>query len=270
MKVNIHAMLSFGLVNVPVGVASVVSGTKELAFVNLHETDKGRIGEKKACKTCGEMDPVTVKGYEYVKGEYIVFTAEEIERITKKQSPEISIRKFVKATELQPLMIASHNFLVPNQNVNAAYGLLYQTLVELKQVGIGTHTLYGKEHPCAVAANQDYESGVLILHTLNVFEDLNVPDFVAPIPSREEKKTAKELIGTYTAEFVPSEDLISVSREEMRAVIAAKIAGGEIPTPAGAEELEITLDLHEMMKRDLAERVKKTPAKKKVTSDSKH
>lgn len=262
MKVNIHAMLSFGLVNVPVGVASAVSKTNEPTFVTLHEHEDGtvgRIGEPKVCKVCGVTgESLTItKGYEYAKNEYLVFSEDDMARIVPERSPEIALRKFVKAAELKPLMVASHNFLVPNKSVNAGYGLLYQTLAELKAVGIGSHTLYGKEHPCAISANQDFPGqGVLMLHSLNVFEDLAVPDFTTPIPSREEKKTAKELIGTYMQPLVPSEDLVSSSRQTTQEFLALKIAGAELPEAEVRENKEITLDLHAMMKRDLEERVK--------------
>lgn len=263
MRSSVNAMLSFGIVNVPVGVAPAVSD-KEAKFVNLHEEDEGRMGEQKFCKSCGEIGVETVKGFEYAKGQYVKFTAEEVERVKPARSADITIRKFVKAAELKPMMVANHHFLIPNETVNVAYGILYQALLELKAVGIGTQTLWGKEHPCAVAANQDFPGhGVLLMHTLNVFEDLVEPDFTAPIPSREEKKVAKELIASYTDEFDPVEDLVSRSRDLMQELISAKVEGRELPEQEGVEAKDITLDLLNKMKADLEQRAGKKEVAKK-------
>ena len=62
-------VISFGLVNIPVG---MYPATKEnqVSFHLLHKKDCGRIKNQRVCSECGEVLDYddTVKGYEYETG----------------------------------------------------------------------------------------------------------------------------------------------------------------------------------------------------------
>jgi DNA end-binding protein Ku len=268
-------MLTFGMVSIPVGVGSATATTNDPSFKVLHEkcrtpvslktveaaAKKEPAGEATAtkmwCVTCHTEVDETVKGFEYAKGEFVYFTAEELEALAPGRSPVIRLSKFVKATEIRPVMIDKHYFLIPNRHQDEGYGLLYQALAATKEAGLGTQTLWGKEHPCAVVASQDYpEGGVLMMQTLKIAEDLVVPDFSAPIPSRELKKLAKELVLASTGSLNPEVDLESASRQTLHAAITTKIEGKELSFPSNEEAVAAVPDIQEALRREIANRTR--------------
>lgn len=291
MKATVNATLSFGLVTVPVGVASAVTSTNEPSFKTLHQFCKNPIKiktvgneVKKAksapatsaaspsklfCEVCNvEVEAEsTAKGYEYAKGDFVLFTEEELASVAPERSPTIKLNKFVKATELHPSLIEKLYFLIPNQHVGEGYGLLYQALAELKSVGIGMQSLWGKEHPCAIIPNQQYATGgVLTLATLRLQEDLLAPDFAAPIPNRESKKIAKEVVTSHMGTLDPATDLVSGARSRLHSMISAKIEGRDLSVEAAEADAEVTglADLQEMLRRSVAEKVSEKKEKVKA------
>src|SRR5579872_1361157 len=88
--------ISFGLVTIPVRMAVAVR-SKELSFHMLHKKDEGRIRFERVCSV--EDKPVPwdeiVKGYEYEKGEHVLITDEDFERIDPQVTQTIDILEFV-------------------------------------------------------------------------------------------------------------------------------------------------------------------------------
>ncbi|HEX2180082.1 MAG TPA: Ku protein, partial [Actinomycetota bacterium] len=74
--------ITFGLITIPVGLYTAIE-EKDFRFNQLHAKDNGRIKYKRVCSVCGEEVPYDeiVKGYEFEKGNYVVFTEEEMEAI---------------------------------------------------------------------------------------------------------------------------------------------------------------------------------------------
>jgi len=72
--------LSFGLVNIPVRLASAVRSAEQTSFRMLHEEDMTPIKYERVCPVDGEVVPwkEIVKGYEYAKGKYVVVTPEAV------------------------------------------------------------------------------------------------------------------------------------------------------------------------------------------------
>jgi DNA end-binding protein Ku len=283
MRTAVNAMVNFGVekypVIFPVGVASAVKSTSDHTFTKLHKKCQTPVKLKTVggspaqsllmCEKCETETDEIVRGYEYAKGKYVIVLDEEIEAVSPERSPMIQLRKFVKRADIIPSMIARHYFLTPDKLMGEPYGLLYQALAETKLAGIGTQTLWGKEHPCAVMAVQDFDSGgVLMMATLQIADDLVKPDFAAPIPNREAKRLAKELILATEGVFDPVKDLVSVSHNNMQALISAKIEGRKIPTGESTKEPEVTQDIIATLKESIDAAAKK-PVRAKATTGRK-
>lgn len=287
MKASVNGVLTFGLVSVPVGVASAIKTTNDPSFRTLHVTCKQPVkiktvaNESKAvpqdpengtgssvvfCETCNTEATETLKGFEYAKGEFVYFTDIEMNTLKPERLPTIELKKFVKVTELKPVMIDKHYFLIPNKTLTDSYGLLYQSLAELKVAGIGTQSLWGKEHPCAVVANRDYpEGGVLMMQTLVPAEDLVDPDFAAPIPKASAKKLAKEVVTSMTQELSLDADLANESRSRIFAAISAKVEGREIPVEA-QRALEEIPDLTDALRKSIAKKTEAPKSRSRTTA----
>lgn len=238
-------MLIFGEQQIPVGVASAVTDSKEIKFNDLHECGNP-VGIKKPsekvgqtapaktitlvsatkkttfCQTCNVEVETVVKGFEYAKGLFLSFNDADLAIIKPAEQKTIALNKFVPTT-VTPLMVKDSYILIPSPNVPISYGQLYATLAETKLIGIGTQNLWGKEHPCAVCVEQSYTGhSVLMMHTLHLHEDRAVPDFSAPIPDAAAKKAMKEVV-TGLKGVLETEDLVSTQRARFNTLLQKKL-----------------------------------------------
>ena len=76
------ATISFGLVSVPIKLFSAGEPTTAVSFNWLHKTDGSRLKQQYFCPKDGEVvdKDGMIKGYEFSKGQYVQFTAEELPR----------------------------------------------------------------------------------------------------------------------------------------------------------------------------------------------
>ena len=74
------ATLSFGLVSVPIKLFSTGESSAAISFNWLHKKDGARLKQQYVCSKDGdkvEKDDM-VKGYEFTKGQYVIFKPEEL------------------------------------------------------------------------------------------------------------------------------------------------------------------------------------------------
>jgi len=90
--------ISFGLVNIPVGLYSATQSAREIKFRLLRDSDLSPIRYKRVAEVDGqEVDwDHIVKGYEYQKGEFVVLTEDDFQRVEIKSSQIVDIREFVQ------------------------------------------------------------------------------------------------------------------------------------------------------------------------------
>src|SRR2546425_763646 len=80
--------ISFGLVNIPVGLYSATKSARDIKFHLLRDSDHSRIRYKRVAEA--DEKEVSwehiVKGYEYEKGEYVVVTDEDFQQVEIKSN----------------------------------------------------------------------------------------------------------------------------------------------------------------------------------------
>src|SRR5881397_3530401 len=100
MRTIWNGSISFGLVNIPIGLA-VATQRKDVAFRTLHRECKTPIQQKRYCpfhEREVERDEL-VKGWEVSKGEYVIVEDADLEAIMEiDDSKAISITRFVDAS----------------------------------------------------------------------------------------------------------------------------------------------------------------------------
>lgn len=271
VKPSVNATIVFGEENpIPIGVAPTVS-EKEIAFKTMHDcgtaaalkkpvekngaTPPAKTGEtakvaavkqKMWCPSCQVEIDETVRGWEYAPGQYVTFTDDELSVLKGPEQKVIVISKFVPRNTVTALMVDKNYFLIPNPNIPASYGVLYAVLAETKLAGIGTQSLWGKEHPCAIYADQSFEGrSVLIMQVLRQHEDLVTPDFSATIPASAAKKHLKETVTAMKSELVEA-DLASKQRALLNTLVQEKLVASE--TDDLMEELQKSLVPKEKVK----------------------
>ena len=109
--------VSFGLVNVPVGLFSATQDHQ----VHFHQFEKGtssRVRNQRVNEDTGdEVDyKDVVKGAEVGDGSYVMLTQEELESVEPGRSRTIDISDFVDAAEIDPVYFQKSYYLAPSDD----------------------------------------------------------------------------------------------------------------------------------------------------------
>jgi DNA end-binding protein Ku len=258
--------LTFGLVNIPVSLASAVRAAEKTSFRQLHKDDLTPIKYERVCPTDGEVVPWNeiVKGYEYTKGKYVVVTPEELAKVKTPSSKAVEMMDFVKSDEIDPRYFDTPYYLVPQKGGEKPYALLREALENTDMVGIGKLTLRQKEHLVAVRPVGD----ALVLELMRFEEELVAPEDLR-FPDAEEQKVrpqeiamAEQLIGNLAEPFDPTK-YHDEYEEKLKALLRAKLKGKKLPDADEVEKPEKTkvIDLVARLQESLAS----TSAKKRGT-----
>jgi DNA end-binding protein Ku len=164
MKAIWSGSISFGLVSIPIKLYSAVE-TKTLGFKMLCKKCKTPVHYKRYCEGCKQELSMSdiVKGLEISKGEYLIFTDEELEKIKPAKSDQIVIREFVDIDEIAPIYYNKFYYCAPAKAKERAFFLFNEVLKTSGKVAIGRFVMRDKEYVCAI---ESYKSG-LLLTTLN-------------------------------------------------------------------------------------------------------
>jgi len=233
--------ITIGLVNVPVRLHTMVRD-RSFSFRLLHREDGQPLKYDRVCTRDGKVVPwnETVKGFEIRKGEYLVFSPDELKAAMPESDRKIRIDKFVNYLSLDPVYFESTYILVPDRS-EEAYSLLAATLQEMGRAAAGTITFRTKEYPAIVHV---YD-GALVLTTLRHADEVTSPHAFAilpqlPVPKEAELALAKRIVNDLSGTF-SIHDYPDRFREAVLALIEKKLAGREIvyeePHPEDAKEL---------------------------------
>ncbi|MFL5607276.1 MAG: Ku protein [Gemmatimonadaceae bacterium] len=271
--------LTFGLVNIPVSLASAVRAAEKTSFRQLHKDDLTPIKYERVCPTDGEVVPWNeiVKGYEYSKGKYVVVTSEELAKVKTPSSKAVEMMDFVKSDEIDPRYFDTPYYLVPQKGGEKPYALLREALERTDMVGIGKLTLRQKEHLVAVRPIGD----ALVLelmrfeHELVEPEELRFPGTEQQNVRPQELEMAEQLIGNLAEPFDPSK-YHDEYEEKLQALLKAKLKGKKLPDDESDEKPEKTkvIDLVARLQESLAstaakKRAPKEPAAKRKAARAK-
>jgi len=201
--------LSFGLVNVPVGMYTATSD-QTVHFNQLHKGTSHRVRYKKVDEVTGEELELgdIVNGYEVADGEYVVVTKEELKEAAPGKSDTIEISDFVDLDEIDPKYFRQSYYLAPKgKGADRAYALLRQAMRDANKVGVATVVIRDKEHLVAVRPADD----VLILETMFFESEIRdarteletLPPVDVEFQPRE-VDIARQLIDALTTEWDPN------------------------------------------------------------------
>jgi len=233
--------LSFGLVNVPVGLYSATKD-KTIHFNQFESGTADRIRYKKVNERTGhEVDQSNiVKGFNMGDGEYVVLTDEELAAADPERSRNISIQDFVDSSEIDPLYYRAGYYLAPQgEGARRAYALLREAMARETKVAVATLVMRNKEY--LVTVRPDGSDGVLVLHTMYFPDEVRSPAEELPnLPGEEtfsdrELAIASQLIEAMTAPW-DAERYSDTHRARVEELVASKHEGHEIvlqaPVPA--------------------------------------
>src|SRR5579863_2184282 len=106
--------LSFGLVNLPVGLYPATED-RSIHFNQFQAGTSDRVRNKRVNERTGEEVPYDeiVKGYDLGGGEFVLVTPEELSSVAPGASRTIDISDFVELSDIDPLYFDRSYFLAP-------------------------------------------------------------------------------------------------------------------------------------------------------------
>ena len=260
MRTIWNGSISFGLVNIPVGLALATTPKakqSDVSFRTLHRECKTPIRQKRWCPTHErEVGPdEIVKGWEVVKGEFVVVEDSDLEAIQQHDdSRSIDITRFVPLDEVDPVYLDRTYFLAPAQAPaqRRPYVLLLEAMRQAQMGAIGRFVLRGAEYFALIRPKGE----ALVLETLFLAEDVRsqaeIDEAVAGTEVKPaELELARQVMDSLVGDFEPDE-LHSQYRSDLRQMLEAKLDGQEIAKPEPAPEAPV-VDLMEALKRSVAE-----------------
>jgi DNA end-binding protein Ku len=255
MRTIWNGSISFGLVNIPIGLA-VATQRSDIAFRTLHRECGTPIKQKRWCPTHErdvEADEL-VKGWEVAKGEFVMVEESDLEAVALQRSQSIEILRFVKLEEVDPVYFDRTYYLAPSSTEaqRRPYVLLLRAMEETGMAAVGKFVLWGKENLALIRAQGD----ALMLETLFFSEDVRsreeIQDAVGGTEVNDaELELARQVIGSLEGDF-DAEDFENQYRTELRQMLEAKLEGQEIKRPEPAPEAPV-VDLMDALKRSVAE-----------------
>ena len=261
MRTIWNGSISFGLVNIPVGLALATKPAarqSDVSFRQLHRECMTPIKQKRWCEVHDrevERDEI-VKGWEVSKGEFVLVEEADLEAIMQvDDSKTIAITRFVDASEVDPVYFDRTYYLAPAKDAAAQrpYVLLLRAMQETGKAGLGRFVRQGAEHLCLVRPKGD----ALALETLFIAEDVNSQAEIEEAVSGSEVKEAElglaqQVIDSLEGEFDPVE-LTSEYRQNLKQMLEAKLDGQEVVKAEPEEEATPVVDLMEALKKSVAE-----------------
>jgi len=247
------ANISFGLVSVPVKLFSAAESSGNVSFNWLHKTCGTRLKQQYVCPNedvVVEKDDM-IKGYEFSKGQYVLFNPEEIKALEEKATNSIDINEFVPIEKVERVYLEKVYYLGPDKGGEKAYKLLGEALKDSRRAALGQYAARGKQNLVLVYP----QDGRLVMEQLHYANEVRKPTEV-DIPDTQVKPAelalAKQLIEQgATDEFNPQAYHDQV-RDRVLESIQQKVEGKEITAePEAAPETKV-IDLMEALKASLA------------------
>jgi DNA end-binding protein Ku len=255
--------VSFGLVSIPVKLYSATEASRAISFNLLHKACGSRLKQQYLCAKEDVVVPREdmVKGYEFAKDQYVIFTPEELKALEEAGSHTAEIVEFVPLEAIDPVYFDKAYYLGPDKGGAKPYALLAKALRESGRCAIGRWAARGKQYIVMIRPVEDLVDGLVMQQLLYAAEVRSLRDI--DIPKMDVKpaelKLAQQLIEQQSVEKFEPAQFVDEVRARIEAAVQKKVEGQEItsseaPAPAAGQ----VIDLMEALRASL----EKKPARK--------
>src|ERR1700712_1020839 len=246
-------MISFGLVTIPVKLYSTGESAAGIQFNMLHKKCRSRLKQQYVCPIDNEVvgRDEMVKGYEYAKGQYVLFTEDELKALTPEPTNAVEITEFVPLERVDPVYYEKSYYLGPDKGGDRPYLLLAEAMKRTGRAALARYSARGKDQFVLL---RPFETG-LVMQQLRYADELRSFDEV-PVGTAEVKepeiKLAIQLIEQIATDAFTPEEYEDKQRQQVRSLIERKVQGEEITAaPVEAPKAQV-IDLMAALKASLA------------------
>lgn len=267
--------ISFGLVSIPVKLFSATEASKAISFNLLHKGCGSRLKQQYLCLK--EEIPVAredmVKGYEFAKDQYVIFTPEELKAMEEAGTHMAEITEFVPIDSIDPVYFDKAYYLAPDKGGAKPYALLAKALRESQRCALGRWAARGKQYivmirpvPGSPLAGAGSDSTGLVMQQLLYADEVrSIKDI--EIPPTEVKdaelKLAKQLIDAQASDTFDPGAYQDEVRARIEAAVQKKVEGQEISLLDAPEKGAQVIDLMAALRASL-ERKAAPPSRAKA------
>jgi DNA end-binding protein Ku len=255
--------ISFGLVSIPVKLFSATEASRAISFNLLHKACGSRLKQQYLCVKedvqVGRED--MVKGYEFAKDQYVIFTPQELKALEEAGTHTADINEFVPIESVDPLFFDKAYYLAPDKGGAKPYALLARALRESGRCALGRWAARGKQYIVMIRPVEREGSDALVMQQLLYAAEVRSVTEI-DIPKTEvrdaELKLAQQLIEQQASDAFDPKAYTDEVRTRVEAAIQKKVEGQEITLADAPEPSGQVIDLMEALRASL----EKKPAKR--------
>jgi len=256
--------LSFGLVSIPVKLYSATESSASIKF-NLLAKDGSRLKQQYV----SEKDQTVVqradmvKGYEFEKDKFVLFSAEELKALEESSTHAIEIVAFIPEKAVDPIYYDKAYLLAPDKRGGKPYALLMEAMRKSGRCALAKWAWKSKQYVVQV---RPVEDGLVLQQLLYADEvrslkDLNIEPVAITPP---ELQLALQLIDQISEDSYDPTQYVDEEKKRILAAIDEKISGKQVVASAHNEEPSSAqvIDLMDALRASLG----KKPTAAKVAS----
>jgi DNA end-binding protein Ku len=199
-----------------------------------------------------ERDDI-VKGYEFEKGKFVLFTPDELKALQEASRQTIDIVSFVPQETIDPVYYDKAYLLAPEKRSSKPYSLLHEALRKSGRCALAKWAWRSKQYVVQVRA----VDGGLVLQQLRYAEEVrSVRDLkidLVPV-TKPELQLALQLIEHISKDAFDAARFVDEEKQRILAAVEKKIAGQESVAPQHVETSRAeVIDLMAALRASLAE-----------------
>lgn len=261
--------LSFGLVNVPVKLYAATESSAAVRF-NLLAPDGSRVKQQYVSESTGKVveRAEMVKGYEFEKDRFVMFTPDELKALDEAASHVIDIVAFVPEKSVDPIYYDRAYFLTPDKRGAKPYALLREAMRASDRCALARWTSKGKQYVVQVRAVEDglVLQQLLYADEVRSLKELNVEHAEV---SKPELALAMQLIDQIARDSYDPGEFKDEEKQRVLQAIDRKIEGQQVVTSVRSEAPASgqVIDLMEALRASIGKGGKAPAAKTAKSAD---
>jgi DNA end-binding protein Ku len=246
------ASISFGLVSVPIQLYSASETGGSVSFNWIHKDCGSRLKQQYICARDGvkvEREDM-VKGYEFAKDQYVLFTPDELKALDEVGTGTIEIVEFVPADKVARVYFDRPYYVAPAKGGDRAYRLLREAMKETGLSAIGRYAARGKQYLIMLSPMND----AIMMEQLHYADEVR-PVSEVPIPDGDVKDTELKLAVNLVQQLASDEFKPEQYRDDVRdrvlELINNKVEGQDITAAPSEQPAAQIIDLMAALKASL-------------------
>ena len=246
--------ISFGLVSIPCKLFSTADTSSAVRF-NYLSKDGSRLRQQYIRASDGEIveREDRVQGYEFAKGQYVTFTADEIKAMNVAATNAIDIEEFIPLADVERIYIDRVYYLGPDKGAGRSYHLLRAALVKTGRAALARYAARGKSY---LVLLRPLGEG-LVMEQLKHQDELRkfdeVPLDVSEVNDSELQLAIQIIDQRVNDKFEPDKYKDEVKTRTLE-LIQQKIDGQDIATAPQENQDAKIIDLMEALKASVGDR----------------